>query len=135
MLHNFLEFISTNNWNYQTMLTFSMSYYQAILNSFLNAVSQLLPNKWVHINQLLKLTKNTDFSRELVPSNIFFFRVHFKCWHFYGQIEKYRFVTEWHSADFFIHIWEHVLCLNTLVIGYKEFYSRFKASIVIKVFT
>ena len=47
------------------------------------------------------------------------------------QIEIYRFVTEGHLIDFFIHILEHGHCLNILVIGYKEFHSPFQTSIVI----
>ena len=47
------------------------------------------------------------------------------------QIEIYRFVTEGHLIDFFIHILEHGHYLNVLVIGYKEFHSPFQTSIVI----
>ena len=35
--------------------------------------------------------------------------------HFFGRIEKYHFVTEGHSPDFFIDILEHGHCLNMLV--------------------
>ena len=38
-------------------------------------------------------------------------------WEFLGQIEKYHFVTEGHSPDFFIDILEHGHCLNMLVTG------------------
>ena len=37
--------------------------------------------------------------------------------YFFGQIEKYHFVTEGHSPDFFIDILEHGHCLNMLVTG------------------
>ena len=50
-----------------------------------------------------------------------------------GQIEKYCFVTEGHSVDFFIYTLEHGHWLDILVTGYKECHSPFQTSIVIKI--
>ena len=52
-----------------------MSYYQTIVKTFFipENFKELLPNNRVHINQLLKLTNNTHFSKELLSNNSIFF--------------------------------------------------------------
>ena len=62
------------------MLTFSKTYYKNIVITFsyTETFSDLLPNITtytfkVHISQLLKLSKNTVFSKEILSNNTNFF--------------------------------------------------------------
>ena len=83
MPHTFLEIISTNYRNYQTLLSFSKSYYQTLVKTFFNAETLLQNNTTdffrVHTNQLLIIPNKTDvFSELLLNNSKDFFRVDIK---------------------------------------------------------
>lgn len=113
------------------MLTFSKTYYKNIVITFLytETFSDLLPNIItytfkVHISQLLKLSKNTVFSKEILSNNTNFFSkfisIMLKVSESYNQIL---------TKIFFENLYQSILTFSKsypqIIVGFSEFITNY----------
>ena len=110
MLHNFLEFISTNYLNYQTKLTFSKAFNQAIAKTFFNAETfrELLPNITTYFFQNLyqSMLISSESNCQIIPTFLEFIS---------NQTNIYRELLPNNGRDFFQTLYQAILSISELI--------------------